>query len=195
MRSFSLFSVIAVPVAAFVAPTQTTLRTTSLSATQQSRSDFIGSVASAVVGTSAASFLVSAPQVASADETLPSGVSIKVVKSGNGPKPDKGELAAIRFASYFGEQKIDDIFGTPEPYYTRVGSGGLLKGVEEVLPMMATGDRWVLTIPSNLAFGPKGRPASAGKQRIPANAEITFDVEIVAIPGKEQELIELIGDE
>jgi len=46
----------------------------------------------------------------------------------------------------------------------------------------------------NLAFGSKGRPASAGKPRIPANAEIVFEVEMVGLPGKEPELIELIGD-
>lgn len=60
--------------------------------------------------------------------------------------------------------------------------------------MMRVGDRWVLTIPGNLAFGPKGRPASAGKPRIPSNAEIIFDIEMVGLPGKEPELIELIGD-
>jgi peptidylprolyl isomerase len=38
------------------------------------------------------------------------------------------------------------------------------------------------------------RPASAGKPRIPPDAEITFDVEMVGLPGKEPELIELIGD-
>lgn len=47
---------------------------------------------------------------------------------------------------------------------------------------------------SDLAFGPKGRPASAGKPRIPSDATIIFDVEIVGLPGKEPELIELIGD-
>jgi peptidylprolyl isomerase len=46
----------------------------------------------------------------------------------------------------------------------------------------------------NLAFGAKGRPASAGTPRIPANAEITFDVEMVGLPGKEPELIDIIGD-
>ena len=46
-----------------------------------------------------------------------------------------------------------------------------------------------------LAFGAKGRPSSAGKPRIPANAEITFEVEMVGLPGKELELIELIGDD
>ena len=46
-----------------------------------------------------------------------------------------------------------------------------------------------------LAFGPKGRPASAGKPRIPGNTEVVFEVEIVGLPGKEPELIDLIGDE
>lgn len=46
-----------------------------------------------------------------------------------------------------------------------------------------------------LAFGKKGRPASAGRPRIPADATIVFDVEMVGLPGKEVELIELIGDD
>jgi len=45
-----------------------------------------------------------------------------------------------------------------------------------------------------LAFGKQGRPSSPGKPRIPADATIDFELEIVGIPGKEPELIELIGD-
>jgi peptidylprolyl isomerase len=45
-----------------------------------------------------------------------------------------------------------------------------------------------------LAFGPKGRPAAPGKPRIPGDVPVEFDVEMVGLPGKEQELIELIGD-
>jgi FKBP-type peptidyl-prolyl cis-trans isomerase len=88
-------------------------------------------------------------------ETLANGVSYEVLKSGSGPKPQVGELVAIRFAAYAGDNKIDDIFDTPEPYYTRIGSGGLLKGVEETLPLMQVGDRWKLTIPvrSNIRLG------------------------------------------
>ena len=127
-------------------------------------------------------------------ESTAAGVTYEVVKKGDGPKPEIGELIAIRFAAFAGSNKIDDIFDTPEPYYTRLGSGGLLKGVETTLPMMTVGDRWKLTIPGELAFGPKGRPASAGKPRIPPNAEVVFDVEIVGLPGKEPELIDLIGD-
>lgn len=178
------------PATAFVAYTSQLRPNTALSE-QTSRSEFLRDVAS--IGIVSATSGAALP--AFADDKTPSGVVIKVTKSGSGPVPEPGELAAIRFASFAGENKIDDIFGTPEPYYTRVGSGGLIKGVEEVLPKMRVGDRWVLTIPGNLAFGPKGRPASAGKPRIPGNAEIIFDVEMVGLPGKEPELIELIGDE
>jgi hypothetical protein len=53
-----------------------------------------------------------AAYAAGAVETLPSGVTYEVIKSGDGPKPDLGELVAIRFAAYCGDRKIDDIFGT-----------------------------------------------------------------------------------
>lgn len=181
---------------AFVAPTSPVSRSNSVQlSAQKSRTEFLRDVATVGIVAAATSVAgVSLP--AFADETLPSGVAIKVVKSGNPKlKPDIGEMAAIRFSAFAGDNKIDDIFDTPEPYYTRIGSGGLIKGVEEVLPKMVVGDRWILTVPGNLAFGPQGRKASAGKPRIPGNQEIIFEVEMVGLPGKEQELIELIGDE
>lgn len=82
-------------------------------------------------------------------ETTADGITYQVIKTGDGPKPEIGELIAIRFAAYVAAtgNKIDDIFDSPEPYYTRLGSGGLLKGVESTLPLMRLGDRWKLTIP------------------------------------------------
>lgn len=142
-----LLSVLA-PTAAFVATSQSSPHT-ALSA-QSSRTEFLRDIA-AVGITAAATAGLSLP--AFADETLPSGVAIKVVKEGKGPATEVGQLAAIRFSAYAGENKIDDIFDTPEPYYTRIGSGGLIKGVEEVLPKMVVGDRWVLTVPVSESRG------------------------------------------
>ena len=85
--------------------------------------------------------------VSSETVTLPNGVIYTVVKQGSGPKPEKGELVAIRFSAYNGDVQIDNIFDTPEPYYTRVGSGNLIPGVETTLPLMQLGDRWKMTIP------------------------------------------------
>jgi peptidylprolyl isomerase len=174
---------------------------TSLSAVngEQSRSNFLKTLTG---GAAAAAFsTLASPMIVNADEgstvKLPSGTVYEVLKTGDGPQPTIGELAAIRFRAEVKQtgNKIDDIFDTPEPYYTRVGSGGLLKGVEEVLPKMRVGDRYFITVPTNMAFGPKGRPSSAGKPRIPGDAIITFEVEMVGLPGRETELIDLIGDE
>ena len=91
----------------------------------------------------------SLPGFAEDSVSLPSGTNYTITKSGDGPKPDIGELAAIRFKASVAQtgNVIDDVFATPEPYYTRVGSGGLLKGVEEVLPNMRVGDRFQITLP------------------------------------------------
>lgn len=106
------------------------------------RKAFVNSLIAGAIATSVGGALPSF-----ADETLPNGVTYKVIKEGNGAKPEVGELVAIRFKAFAGDLKIDDIFETPEPYYTRLGSGGLLKGVEQTLPLMKLGDRWELTIP------------------------------------------------
>jgi FKBP-type peptidyl-prolyl cis-trans isomerase len=129
-------------------PTTQTRSTTSLQAAISRQDFFQQAAATAVAGATVAGIFQPLSAMA-ADEViaLPNGVTYTVTKKGDGPKPDKGELAAIRFKAYFGAIKIDDIFDSPEPYYTRVGSGALVKGVEDVLPMMNLGDRWVLTIP------------------------------------------------
>jgi len=182
----------------FVAPSRTQSRnqqqSTQLYATA-TRAEFFKQVAF-VVGSSAAaaSGINVLPAFADETVTLENGVSYVIGKKGDGPKPTIGELAAIRFKCSFGDRVIDDIFETPEPYYTRVGSGGLLPGVEAVIPSMRVGDRFTLTIPSKMGFGSKGRPASAGKPRIPGDAILTFEIEMVGLPGKEQELIDIIGD-
>lgn len=110
-----------------------------------SRDAFVQSIAGAGVAA-----LFAPPAFAADTVTLPSGVEYTITKAGQGPKPELGELVAIRFAAFCGDNKIDDLFDNPEPYYTRVGSGGLLKGVEEVLPLMVVGDRWKLTIPVSI---------------------------------------------
>lgn len=120
-------------------PSSTT--TTALAAEQPTRKAFVSSLIAGAIATSAGAL----PSFA--DETLPNGVTYKVIKSGDGAKPDVGELVAIRFKAFCGDMKIDDIFDKPEPYYTRLGSGGLIKGVEDTLPMMKLGDRWELTVP------------------------------------------------
>lgn len=153
MRSSNLFLAAAAGLAATPSLAWTTTTTpsrsrstTALSA-ELNRRQALESAAAAFLVSSAGSVWAPAAAQAAESTTLPNGVAVAVQKKGDGPKPEVGELVAIRFAASYGDQKIDDIFDTPEPYYTRIGSGALLKGVEETLPLMRVGDRWLLTIP------------------------------------------------
>jgi len=154
-----LTTLLVAPVSAWVTPTTTTTTTTTTSLAAMSRRQALWQGLS--TSSAAAAILLTAPSIATAEEstTLPNGVSYTVTKSAgpNAIKPALGDLVAIRFAAYSGDIKIDDIFDTPEPYYTRVGSGGLVKGVEQVLPLMSVGDRWVLTIPVSNSIMKKWR--------------------------------------
>uniref|UniRef100_A0A7S1EUS4 peptidylprolyl isomerase n=1 Tax=Timspurckia oligopyrenoides TaxID=708627 RepID=A0A7S1EUS4_9RHOD len=131
----------------------------------------------------------------SGEITTSSGLKYKVVKKGNVSRTvQPGDLIGIRFKATYNNFTFDDTFATAEPYYIRVGSGNVPKGLEEALLLMGLGDRLMLTVPGNLAFGPKGRRATAGKPSIPPNATIYYELEIAEFPGYMKEIME-INDE
>ena len=120
--------------------------------------------------------------------TLP-GLSYEVLGSGPaaGPHPTRADSVTMR---YVGRLTDGAVFSTsPED-----GKGLSTFGVKEVIPgmsavlqLMRPGDRWRVTMPPYLAYGP-GRPLSAAssaqtvqKQGIPPNATLIFDVELVGI--------------
>ena len=59
--------------------------------------------------------------------------------------------------------------------------------------MMQSGDLWTLSVPPALGFGAKGRSASPGKPRVSGDAILDFQLELVAVPGKDEELIDELG--
>jgi FKBP-type peptidyl-prolyl cis-trans isomerase len=124
MRSTLFLSAI-VGTTAFSSTHPAFARTNTDLAAEVSRDSFFKQVA----GTAAAFAATSLPAFADEVVSLPSGVTYTILKSGDGPEPSVGELAGIKFKAYVKQsgQQIDDIFDMPEPYYTRVGSGGLIK--------------------------------------------------------------------
>ena len=69
-------------------------------------------------------------------ETTPAGVPYKVLKAGSGAQAKVGDLVAIRFRGSVDGKVFDDIFNTEEPYYVRVGSESLVKGIQDALAQM-----------------------------------------------------------
>ena len=55
----------------------------------------------------------------------------------------------------------------------------MIHGWTEALQLMPVGSKWQLFVPSDLAYGTRGRPG------IEPNAMLIFEVELLSIQGKE----------
>jgi hypothetical protein len=96
---------------------------------------------------------------------------VQVLEKGTGPQPQTGDLVGIRFRAAYNGRVFDDIMDSSEPFYMRVGSGNLVKGVEEAVKRMHVGDLWRLELPPAYALGaraasrPPGNPRSRRTRR------------------------------
>lgn len=106
----------------------------------------------------------------------PGGMQFKVLQEGSGEKPT---LHATVKAHYAGRllngTEFDSSYKRGTPFTARITQ--LIKGWQEVLPMMSTGSKWIVWIPSDLAYGDDG--ASGGK--IPGGATLEFEIELLEI--------------
>ena len=54
------------------------------------------------------------------------------------------------------------------------GRGGLIEGWEEALQKMHKGEKWLLIVPPEMAYGARGKPPT-----IKRNATLVFEMELV----------------
>jgi FKBP-type peptidyl-prolyl cis-trans isomerase len=121
------------------------------------------------------------------------GIRYEVLAAGpaGGVHPTRGDVVAMR---YVGRLEDGAVFSTSpgegaEPSNFPVRE--VIPGMSAALQLMRPGDRWRVTMPAYLAYGP-GRPftppAASGaangavqKRSIPPDATLVFDVELVTI--------------
>jgi FKBP-type peptidyl-prolyl cis-trans isomerase FklB len=107
--------------------------------------------------------------------TLPSGIQYKVLTEGSGEKPT---LESTVVAHYKGTLVDGTVFdssydrGSPATF----ALSRVVKGWQEVLPMMAVGSKWQVVIPPELAYGENGAPPKIG-----GNETLLFDIELIEI--------------
>ncbi|GAB4825579.1 hypothetical protein Ancab_008453 [Ancistrocladus abbreviatus] len=119
--------------------------------------------------------------------TTESGLQYKDIKVGEGPSPPVGfQVAANYVAMVPSGQIFDSSLEKGQPYIFRVGSGQVIKGLDEGILSMKVGGRRRLYIPGPLAF-PKGLNSAPGRPRVAPNSPVIFDVSLEYVPGLELE--------
>lgn len=108
-----------------------------------------------------------------------SGLEYVVLASGDpaGPSPENGEMVAVHYEGRLAEtgETFDSSFARNNPEV--FPSNALIPGWVEGLAIMKPGDRWMMYIPSDLAYGEAGTPGGP----IPANAPLMFEVEMLDV--------------
>ena len=103
-----------------------------------------------------------------------SGLQYEVLKSGTGPKPKTTDTVKVHYHGTLVDGTVfDSSVERNEPIEFAVT--GVIPGWVEALQLMSVGDKWKLTIPPAIAYGPR----ATGK--IPANSVLLFEVELLGI--------------
>jgi FKBP-type peptidyl-prolyl cis-trans isomerase FklB len=106
---------------------------------------------------------------------LPSGVQYLILKEGAGAQPLLTDAVKAHYkGALLDGKEFDSSFRRNQPFTAPLRS--LIKGWQEVLPLMKEGSHWRLWIPSELAYGDRG----AGSD-IPGGATLIFEVELLYV--------------
>jgi FKBP-type peptidyl-prolyl cis-trans isomerase FklB len=107
--------------------------------------------------------------------TTASGLQYKVVKQGTGRKPGPTDTVKVHYHGTLTSGKVfDSSVQRGEPIEFPVN--GVIAGWTEALQLMNEGSKYILYIPSELAYGPRG----AG-QDIGPNEVLVFEVELLQV--------------
>jgi FKBP-type peptidyl-prolyl cis-trans isomerase len=121
--------------------------------------------------------------------TTPDGLNYQVTKMGTGEKPANGDTVAVNYAVKFVDGKVFDTNIKEEaknanipvsptnlkPLRFPLGTQGMIKGLNEALPLLPKGSAATLVIPSALAYGDNGY------QRIGPFTPLVFEIELVDV--------------
>ena len=105
---------------------------------------------------------------------LPSGIQYRIIEEGEGARPNMDSTVKVHYrGSKMDSTEFDSSFARGVPEEFTVNS--VLKGWQEVLPLMKTGATWQVFVPPEMAFGARGNPP------VGPNEALIFDLKLVEI--------------
>jgi peptidylprolyl isomerase len=118
------------------------------------------------------------PEVTGEAVTTPSGLQYIDIQPGSGDTPAPGDTVVVNYTGWLQSDgtKFDSSVERATPFSFVLGTGSVIKGWDEGVATMQKGGKRRLIIPPELGYGATGSPP-----KIPPNATLVFDVELIDI--------------
>lgn len=107
-------------------------------------------------------------------QTTKSGLQYKVISSGKGKAPIATDKVTVHYTGKFVDGTVFDSSVGRDPITFEVG--GVIAGWTEALQLMHEGDKWMLYIPYDIAYGERGMGTD-----IPPYSTLIFEVELIKV--------------
>lgn len=105
----------------------------------------------------------------------PTGLQYKILKQGKGNKPAADSNVTVHYKGTLVDGTVfDSSYDRGQP--ATLSLTQVIKGWQEALPMMETGSKWQIYVPSKLAYGDR-----AASEVIGPASTLLFDIELISI--------------
>lgn len=108
---------------------------------------------------------------------MENNLSYQIVNEGDGAVAENGNLVSVHYTGTFTDgRKFDSSLDRNQAFEFRLGAGMVIKGWDLGVAGMKVGEKRILQIPSELAYGKRG----AGNV-IPPDTDLIFEVELLNV--------------
>jgi FKBP-type peptidyl-prolyl cis-trans isomerase len=104
-----------------------------------------------------------------------------IEREGQGLPPRPGDVVYVNYVGrLLNGALFDQNLNPAKPFTFRVGRGQVIRGWDQMLQAMKPGEKRLVIVPSELAYGTKG-----WLPRIPRDATLVFDIEVLRVDREE----------
>lgn len=105
------------------------------------------------------------------------GLFVKELQKGNGASAEAGKQVHVHYTGTFLDgRKFDSSLDHGQPYSFILGQGAVIPGWDMAVSTMKEGDKWVVVIPSKMAYGEMG-----SQNGIPPFSTLVFEMELIKV--------------
>ncbi len=104
------------------------------------------------------------------------GLRYIILREGSGPTPVPGDKVNVLYVGRLLNGKVfDQATEADKPFTFRVRREAVIEGWDQVLQLMKQGEKRLVIIPPEMAYGTRGQPPKIGR-----NATLVFEMELLS---------------